>query len=155
MTYEQIKLSNQLCHPLYSATNALMRIYKPLLSRIGITYPQYLVMMALWEQDKCNINTLSEMTYFDSGTLTPLLKKLCDLNFITIKTDKEDKRQKIISLTTKGLNLKEKAKDIPKDLICMVDVSKHDLINLKSLLETLHSKIVQIESIQKKCLFDK
>jgi len=150
MTYEQIKLSRQLCHPLYSATHALMRVYKPLLARIGITYPQYLVMMALWEQDQCHIHNLSEMTYFDSGTLTPLLKKLLDLNLIQIKSSKEDKRNKIVSLTAKGHLLKEKAKDIPKDLVCMMDINKQDLASLKSLLENLHNKILQIEVIQKK-----
>lgn len=145
MSYNELKLSSQLCHPLYSATNALMRIYKPLLKQIGVTYPQYLILMSLWEQDNCNIQQLSETTFFDSGTLTPLLKKLKELNLIQIKVDKGDKRNRIISLTAKGSNLQEKARAIPHDLFCIIGSSKSDFLKNKEFLETLYKKLVAYE----------
>lgn len=137
MSKDSIQLKNQLCHPLYSATNALMRAYKPLLEPLKITYPQYLILMALWESDEINIKDISERTYFDSGTLTPLLNKLKEQGFISIKPMPTDKRNKIIALTTKGKKLQEKAESIPKELSCKVELAQKDFTELKRLAEVL------------------
>ncbi len=137
MSSDSIRLKNQLCHPLYSATNALLRVYKPLLEPLKITYPQYLIMMALWESDEINIKEISERTLFDSGTLTPLLNKLKEQGLVGVKTLPSDKRNKIIALTAKGKRLQEKAEQIPKELSCRVDLAKADFLELKRLSEVL------------------
>lgn len=139
-------LKNQLCHPLYSATNALLRAYKPLLEPLRITYPQYLILMALWESDEINIKEISERTLFDSGTLTPLINKLKIQGLVTIKPMVTDKRNKIVALTTKGQKLKEKAQGIPKELTCRIELSKEDMYELKRLSEALLTNLRKAES---------
>lgn len=139
-------LKNQLCHPLYSATNALLRAYKPLLEPLKITYPQYLILMALWESNEINIKEISERTLFDSGTLTPLINKLKTQGLVTIKPMVTDKRNKIVALTTKGQKLKEKAQSIPKELTCRIELSKEDMYELKRLSEALLTNLRKAES---------
>lgn len=145
MSHESIRLKNQLCHPLYSATNALLRAYKPLLDPLKLTYPQYLIMMALWETDEINIKDISDRTLFDSGTLTPLIHKLKEQGLITIKLMPADKRNKIIGLTAKGQRLQEKALSIPKELSCRVELSKEDFVELKRLTELLLENLKSAE----------
>jgi MarR family transcriptional regulator, organic hydroperoxide resistance regulator len=145
MTYDVLKLKNQLCHPLYSSTNALMRVYKPLLERIDLTYPQYLIMLALWEQDQINIKDICAATHFDSGTVTPLLQKLKKKNLISIKSDSSDKRNKIISLTSKGQKLQSKATQVPEQLICLFNFTLEEAKLLKKLTEKLRENLVKVE----------
>lgn len=146
MTYDALKLKNQLCHPLYSSTNALMRVYKPLLDRIDLTYPQYLIMLSLWEQDQINIKDICAATHFDSGTATPLLQKLQKKNLISVKADANDKRNKIISLTAKGQKLQTKATQVPEQLICMFNFTLEEAKLLKKLTEKLRDNLVKIEN---------
>ena len=146
MSHESIRLKNQLCHPLYSATNALMRAYKPLLEPLKVTYPQYLILMALWDSDEINIKEISDRTYFDSGTLTPLINKLKTQGLVTIKPMPSDKRNKIIALTPKGKRLQEKAESIPMELTCKVELSKADFTELKRLSETLLENLKKAEA---------
>ena len=142
MSYEELKLSNQLCHPLYSASNALIRAYAPLLNQLDITFPQYLIMMALWEKDSVPIKHLIEVTYFDSGTLTPILQRLKEKSLILIKKDREDQRVKIIELSKKGLRLRDEAREIPAKMFCLVDFDDAEINLLKKLTQRLRNNLV-------------
>jgi DNA-binding MarR family transcriptional regulator len=135
MGYEKLKLKNQLCHALYSAANANIRTYEPYLKAIDLTYPQYLVMMALWEQDQISISQLSDLTYFDSGSLTPLLKRLDTKGLIKIAVAKDDLRRKVLHVTKKGERLKEKAAQVPELMSCHLTLTAAEFAQLKTLLE--------------------
>ena len=138
MKYERLELKNQLCHPLYSAANAIVRAYEPHLTSLDLTYPQYLVMLSLWEEDKVSITKISGDTFFDSGSLTPLLKRLADKGMISVKASKEDKRQKVVTLTSKGRLLKEKALDIvPALTSCYTSITMEEAMTLKKILQKL------------------
>lgn len=114
--YEQLKLENQLCFPLYAAAKELVRKYKPYLDELNLTYTQYITMMVLWEHHSMNVKELGSRLYLDSGTLTPLLKKLEAKGYITRCRCKEDERNLIICITEKGEVLKEKAANIPSEM---------------------------------------
>jgi len=114
--YEQLKLENQLCFPLYAAAKEVVRQYKPVLDELDLTYTQYITMMVLWEKESLNVKELGSMLYLDSGTLTPLLKKLEAKGYVTRSRCKEDERNLIISITEKGDALKKKAANIPGDM---------------------------------------
>lgn len=122
-TYEHLKLDNQICHRLYMASNALTRMYRPLLAELGLSYPQYIIMMGLWEKDKISLGELASVTYMDKGFLTSLINKLKESEFVEIIHDSEDKRKKIIKLTAKGSQLKQKAKCIPEQMFCQLEQS--------------------------------
>lgn len=113
-----LKLENQLCHRFYLLSNAFTRAYRPLLDKLGITYPQYLVLMALWEADQITIATLTERTGIDSGAMTLILKKLTQKEFIAIHKDQKDKRVKHVHLTENGKELKQQAEEIPTQMLC-------------------------------------
>ena len=118
---------NQICFPLYSAANAMVRVYQPLLKELDITYLQYMVLMLLWEQKMQNVKELGQQLRLDSGTLTPLLKRLEQKELVTRSRSKIDQRICIITITEQGLALKIKAKDIPVKLACRVGLSKSRL----------------------------
>lgn len=144
MNYNHLKLKNQLCHPLYSAANAIVRAYDPHLKDIDLTYPQYLVMMALWEEDKVSISKITEATFIDSGSMTPILKKLIGKKFIVITTFKEDRRQKVVSLTKKGEQLKDKAiEQLPELAACFTALSMDEVMTLKKILSKLFTSLTQ------------
>ena len=139
--YEQLKLENQLCFPLYAAAKEVVRKYKPLLDELDLTYTQYITMMVLWENESLNVKELGSMLYLDSGTLTPLLKKLEAKGYITRSRCKEDERNLIIEITEKGEALKEQAADIPKEMIQWVNISKEEI---KVLYQALYKLLSQI-----------
>ncbi len=114
--YEQLKLENQLCFPMYACARKIVNAYNPYLKPLGLTYTQYIVFMVLWEKESVNVGQLGEMLKLDAGTLTPLLKRLEKDGYVTRKRSKEDERVTIISITDKGNGLKEKCKDIPLEL---------------------------------------
>lgn len=114
--YEQLKLENQLCFPMYACARKIVNAYNPYLKPLGLTYTQYIVFMVLWEKESVNVGQLGEMLKLDAGTLTPLLKRLEKDGYVTRKRSKEDERVTIISITDKGNDLKEKCKDIPLEL---------------------------------------
>ena len=138
--FEQLKLQNQLCFPLYAAAKEVVRKYKPYLDELDLTYTQYITMMVLWEKEQCNVKELGSMLFLDSGTLTPLLKKLENKGYITRCRCKEDERNLIIQITKKGEDLKEKAAHIPEDMACKwvnldeeeIKVTYHSLYKLLS-----------------------
>ncbi len=111
--YEQLKLKNQLCFPLYACARKIVGAYTPYLKPLGLTYTQYLVFMVLWEKEKVSVGELGSFLDLDAGTLTPLLKKLEKEGYITRERSKDDERITVISLTQKGSDLKEECKDIP------------------------------------------
>lgn len=116
MSNDHLKLDKQLCFPLYAASNLLVKVYRPLLEPLGLTYSQYLVMLVLWERDSVSVGDLGHCLYLDSGTLTPLLKRMENSGFINRRRDSNDERRVLISLTTKGSELKELAVNIPNKL---------------------------------------
>ncbi len=111
--YEALKLENQFCFPLYACARKVMNQYTPYLKPLGITYTQYLVFMVLWEKDGISAGELCQKLYLDSGTVTPLLKKMEAAGFLYRTRSSEDERVVIIHLTQKGIELKEQAKEIP------------------------------------------
>lgn len=138
---QKLKLENQICHSLYSATNALVRAYRPLLEKIELTYPQYLVMMALWQEDGVMIKNLVERTRFDAGTLTPILKRLQEKQLLELVKSEQDSRQKDVHLTVQGRQLAETAQSIPDALSCQIDLSLDEALQLKQLSEKLYKTI--------------
>ena len=111
--YEQLLLKNQLCFPLYACSRKIVGSYTPYLKPLGLTYTQYVVMMALWEHESVNVGQLGDILDLDAGTLTPLLKRLEKAGYVSRERSKEDERITIISITAEGEALKEKCKDIP------------------------------------------
>jgi DNA-binding MarR family transcriptional regulator len=115
---DMLALENQLCFALYSASHAMTKTYKPLLDRLGLTYPQYLVMLVLWQQDAVLVKDIGARLFLDSGTLTPLLKRLEVGGLLERRRDPQDERQVRISLTAAGRGLKAQAREIPEQLLC-------------------------------------
>ena len=133
-TYEQLKLENQLCFPLYAAARAVVGKYGPLLKELGLTYTQYIVMMVLWENDGVSVRSLGEKLHLDSGTLTPLLKKLENIGYVTRKRSEEDERVVLVSLTDTGRGLKEKAAEVPGEVASCVPLTPEEAAALYGLL---------------------
>ncbi len=136
-------LDNQLCFALYSASLLMTKLYKPLLDEIGLTYPQYLAMLALWEEDGVTVSTLGARLYLDSGTLTPLLKRLEKAGFLTRERNEEDERQVLIRLTQEGRALKKRAMDIPRKIIAATGANVPEIINLRKRLKKLRSELAK------------
>jgi DNA-binding MarR family transcriptional regulator len=143
-TTHKLKLENQICHSIYSASNALVRAYRPLLDEVDLTYPQYLVMLALWDEDGVMIKNLVERTRFDAGTLTPLLKRLSDKALLTIDKSQEDSRQRVVLLTNKGKKLLQAAENVPDSLMCRIDMSRDEALALKALCEKLFASLSKV-----------
>ena len=140
--YEQLKLENQLCFPLYAAAKEVVRKYKPYLDELDLTYTQYITMMVLWENESMNVKELGSKLYLDSGTLTPLLKKLESKGYITRSRCKEDERNLIIQITDTGDKLKEKAAQIPGDMTeKWVNISEDEIEVMYHALYKLLSQI--------------
>ena len=140
--YEQLKLKNQLCFPLYAAAKEVVRKYKPFLDEVDITYTQYITMTVLWERESMNVKELGSKLYLDSGTLTPLLKKLEAKGYISRCRCKEDERNLIIQITEQGEALKEKAASIPiKMTEDWLNISSDEAKNMYHTLYKLLSQI--------------
>ena len=114
--HEQLKLENQLCFRLYTASRLITQAYHPYLSELGLTYPQYLVMMVLWEKDRMPVNDIARKLYLETNTVTPLLKRMEAEGFIQRTRGAEDARQVIVSLTEKGKTIEDKASCIPQKI---------------------------------------
>ncbi|MEC3876460.1 MarR family winged helix-turn-helix transcriptional regulator [Chryseobacterium salviniae] len=138
---ESLQLQNQLCFPLYVIAKEITGLYRPFLDELDITYPQYLVMMVLWENDGLSVNHIGEKLYLDSGTLTPLLKRLETKGFILRKRKKEDERVVEVFITETGKALKAKACEIPEKIYKKIDVSEQDWIDLKTSVLKILNKI--------------
>ena len=127
----ELRLENQLCFAVYSAAHAFAQAYKPHLDPMGLTYPQYLVMLLLWERDGRSVNELGQPLQLDSGTLTPLLKRMEKAGLVTRQRDSRDERVTRIHLTTHGKALREKARAIPQALLCASGLTLEGLGDLR------------------------
>ncbi|WP_339390047.1 MarR family transcriptional regulator [Vibrio neptunius] len=139
---EKLLLDNQLCFPLYSAANAVIRAYRPMLEQLDLTYSQYLVMMLLWEKDGASVKDLGTRLHLDSGTLTPLLKRLEVKGFVARGRSQEDERVRVLNLTNAGQVLKESAKLVPNAMRCRIDLEVDELVTLKQLCEKVLNNLV-------------
>ena len=137
---DQLLLSEQVCFPVYAFAKEIINQYRPLLDELDLTYPQYLVMLVLWEHEEQSVNHLGEKLKLDSGTLTPLLKRLELKGFVTRNRSTVDERIVLITLTEKGKLLKEKAACIPTKLMQSMDVSVEDLMVLKNIISKISKK---------------
>ena len=137
-----LQLDHQLCFALYSASLAMTRVYKPLLDELGLTYPQYLAMLALWQQDGLMVSELGERLFLDSGTLTPLLKRLEAAGLITRLRAVQDERRVHITLTAAGRQLKAQAAKIPGCIISATECSLPELMALTSRVQDLRQRLL-------------
>lgn len=135
------KLENQLCFPFYVIAKEITGMYRPFLEELDMTYSQYLVMMVLWEYERLSVNQIGEKLYLDSGTLTPLLKRLEAKSYIVRHRKKEDERVVEVFLTEQGNELQKKACIIPAKMQEKLDLSNEDLLQLKETVTTLLNKI--------------
>jgi MarR family transcriptional regulator, organic hydroperoxide resistance regulator len=136
-----LRLDNQICFAIYSTAHAFNRVYKPLLDRLGLTYPQYLVMLVLWERDGVPVKDIGERLFLDSGTLTPLLKRLEAAGLIKRTRSTEDERQVLIALTSQGQALREKARTVPQAILATSACSISELSALKNELVALRDRL--------------
>src|SRR6202790_4814589 len=134
-------LGNQLCFAIYYTAHAFNRVYKPLLDRLGLTYPQYLVMLVLWERDDGPVKGIGERLFLDSGTLTPLLKRVEAADLIKRTRSTEDERQVLIALTSKGQALREKARAVPQAILAASACSVTELSAMKNELVALRDRL--------------
>jgi DNA-binding MarR family transcriptional regulator len=135
--YEVLKIEKQLCFPLYAAAKTVVAKYTPSLEALDLTYTQYIAMMVIWEKGSLSSRELGKALFLDSGTLTPLLKKLEDKGFITRKRSEEDARNLMISVTAKGLELRERALDVPEKVGSCISLDQDEAAELYRLLYKL------------------
>jgi DNA-binding MarR family transcriptional regulator len=138
---EWLKLDHQLCFALYSSSLAMTKLYKPLLEPLGLTYPQYLVMLVLWEADGMTVSDLGTRLTLDSGTLTPLLKRLESAGLVQRRRDRADERRVLVSLTAAGQSLKARASQVPSQVVCAANCSLDELAALTRRLKALRSEL--------------
>lgn len=141
MAYEQLKLENQLCFPVYATSRLITREYQPLLDRLEITYPQYLVLMVLWENDNLPVNDIAKKLILNTNTITPLLKRMEKEGLLFRKRSDKDERKVIVQLTEKGKGLQKEAAKIPEELVKRLSDSEIKLDDLIKLKESLNSII--------------
>ncbi|MET0310477.1 MAG: MarR family transcriptional regulator [Burkholderiaceae bacterium] len=138
---QALQLDNQLCFALYSTSLAMTKLYKPLLDELGLTYPQYLAMLVLWEGDGLMVSELGDRLFLDSGTLTPLLKRLDAQDLVVRIRDVEDERRVRITLTAAGRKLKAKAHKIPECILAASECSIPELISLTQQVQALRQRL--------------
>ncbi|CQR45864.1 Organic hydroperoxide resistance transcriptional regulator [Paraliobacillus sp. PM-2] len=140
MTDQLLKLEDQLCFSLYATTREITKRYRPLLEELQVTYPQYLVLLVLWEKDGITVKELGKRLYLDSGTLTPMLKRMEENQLIVRKRSAADERSVVVTLTIKGKEAKEQAACIPARLLENVDAEPEEMEQVKqTLMKMLHS----------------
>lgn len=138
--YEQLKLENQLCFRFYTVSRLITQAYRPLLGRLGVTYPQYLVLLVLWEHDGQPVNDIAKRLYLETNTMTPLLKRMEQEGIVTRHTGEQDSRKVIVSLTEKGRSLEQLAREIPLEMSASYtcrDISPDKLGELYRQLDSL------------------
>ena len=128
---DPLKLDMQLCFPLYAAARAVTQAYAPLLAKLGLTYPQYLVMLVLWETDGLTVKALGERLFLDSGTLTPLLKRLEAQGLVRRERSTEDARSVHVHLTSPGRAMRRKAVAVPEAMVCKMGLTQEELSRLR------------------------
>ena len=143
--YDSLKLENQLCFPLYACSKEIVRRYKTYLDRLDLTYTQYIVMMVMWEEKELNVKELGDKLFLDSGTLTPVLKKLEAKGYVTRERSKIDERTLIVTLTESGKELREMAVDIPIGMRGCLKLSDEEMIQLRTMLGKILSDMGNVE----------
>lgn len=138
--YDALKLGNQLCFPLYACSREIVKRYKPFLDEIGLTYTQYIAMMVMWERKSVNVKELGECLYLDSGTLTPLLKKLESKGYVTRMRSDKDERNLVVAITDEGEKLKEKAVEIPFQIAGCTNLTPEEGMQLYGILYKILGK---------------
>lgn len=141
-----LRLDQQLCFALYSASLAMTKVYKPLLAPLGLTYPQYLVMLLLWEQDDRTVNELGLALHLDSGTLTPLLKRLETQGLLTRHRDTLDERRVRVTLSPAGRALEQRALAAPKNMACQLQLDAGEIAALRTELHALRARLLSDKS---------
>ena len=141
-----LRLDQQLCFAVYSASLAMTRLYQPLLDPLGLTYPQYLVMLVLWETDAVTVSQIGDRLMLDSGTLTPLLKRLEAAGHVRRARDTVDERRVIVTLTETGRALKQQAKSVPENVMCATACDLEELVALTAQLKGLRSNLLAFAS---------
>lgn len=139
--YDMLKIENQLCFPLYACSKEVIRRYKPFLDPLDLTYTQYIAMMILWEKKTITVKELGEKLYLDSGTITPVMKKLESKGYIRRERSEQDERSVLVTITELGEKLKESAAEIPSQLAGCVNLTAEEAGQLYKLLYTLLGKI--------------
>ncbi|WP_010662067.1 MarR family winged helix-turn-helix transcriptional regulator [Marinilabilia salmonicolor] len=140
MAYEQLKLENQLCFPVYAASRLITREYQPHLNKLGITYPQYLVLMVLWEHSSLTVKEISSKLILNTNTLTPLLKRMMNQGILTRRRSEDDERKVIVALTEKGERMQHEAAEIPEKLLTGLlseGMEVNDIIDLRDRLNAI------------------
>lgn len=137
---DPLNLKNQVCFPIYALAKEVISQYRPLLDELDVTYPQYLVLMVLWDNPEQTVGQLGEKLFLDSGTLTPLLKRMEQKDMVVRKRSSADERIVNLSLTPKGIALKEKAKNIPQRLKESIGISTDELVELKRIITKILNK---------------
>ena len=140
---DYLKLENQLCFPIYALARQMAALYRPYLEKMGLTYPQYLVMLVLWEEDNLSISAVCERLKLDTGTISPLIKRLEGLKLVKRKRSKEDERSVRVKLTQTGSELREKARPIPAKLGSCVSLTLEEYQDFKTTLENMLTKMDQ------------
>lgn len=143
--HENLKLENQLCFKIYSISKSIVRIYRPLLEEINLTYPQYLTMMALWEDNKISFKDLSAKLKIKTGTLTPILDKLESSGYLERIKDENDDRKIYLSITNKGLDIRDKAQNIPIKIAEKINLSECEYNKYIKEFDELVKKLDEIE----------
>jgi len=138
MIYEQLKLENQLCFPVYAASRLITREYQPYLENLEITYPQYLVLLVLWEKDSLSVNDIAKKLILNTNTVTPLLKRMEQQGLLNRKRSEKDERKVFVQLSEKGARLKEKASLIPEELAKRLSDNELKVNDLEKLKESLN-----------------
>jgi len=136
-----LRLDKQLCFALYSSSLAMTKVYKPLLDDLGLTYPQFLVMMALWEHDHRGVGELGDQLFLDSGTLTPLLKRMESSGLVARARAKDDERRVVVTLTPAGAELRAKAEHVPVEIACAMQASVDEIADLRERLHGLRERL--------------
>ena len=139
--YDALKIENQLCFPLYVCSREVIKQYTPFLDEIGLTYTQYITMMVLWEQKEIQVKELGQKLFLDSGTMTPVLKKLEEKGLVSRRRSKEDERNLIVSLTDEGKSLKKKAAGIPAQLAQYLSLDSEEAAELYRILYKILGQI--------------
>ncbi len=139
--FDSLKLGNQLCFAIYAADHAFTAAYKPLLDPLGLTYPQYLVLLVLWEEEGLRVKEIGQRLHLDSGTLTPVLKRLEKAGFVRRRRDAQDERQVRVELTDKGWETRTKALEVPRAMICALGQPEPELQELKRAVDQLQAAL--------------
>lgn len=139
--YDNLKLDNQLCFSLYAASREVIKLYKPCLDKFNLTYTQYVAMLVLWEDERSTVKEIGKRLHLDSGTLTPLLKKIEGMGLIKRYRDINDDRVVIVELTEEGKRLREEIICVPKEMECRINLSRNEIEKLKDELNNLLEKL--------------